>query len=148
MSAPVEVCAAVVVDGDRLLVARRARPAELAGLWEFPGGKLESGESPAQCLEREMIEELALPIVVGEAIGASTQAAERRGGRERPALRLTAYAAHLRPGPVREPRLVDGTHDRVAWVSAAELRDLRLAPLDVPLQDAAMALLAPSRQDR
>lgn len=128
MSVPVEVCAAVVRRGGRLLVARRARPASLAGSWEFPGGKLEPGESPAECLARELREELAFDVTVGEFLGASSSEAEEG----RPALRLSAYAA--RPnGGATEPELIDGTHDRVAWVTAEELRALDLAPLDVPL---------------
>lgn len=128
---PIEVCAAVVIDKEgRILVARRTRPADVAGLWEFPGGKLEADETPEACLVREFQEELGYAIVVGERLGAST----RESG-ETP-LRLTAFAA--RPaGHGAEPAPRDGTHDQVRWVLHAELTRMaeagELAPLDVPL---------------
>ncbi|MEM9380545.1 MAG: NUDIX domain-containing protein, partial [Planctomycetota bacterium] len=134
--AVIEVCAAVVVRGSTVLVARRARPAELAGKWEFPGGKLERGETPAACLARELREELAydVEVVAGEELGSSTRNPEE--GAE-PDLRLTAYAAR----PLRasdDPTPVDGTHDLVRWVDAEGLRALDLAPLDVPLVEGAL----------
>ncbi|QDV07174.1 CTP pyrophosphohydrolase [Planctomycetes bacterium Poly30] len=128
---PIEVCAAVVISRDgKILIARRTRPADVAGKWEFPGGKLEENESAAVCLVREFQEELGYAIVVGERLGSSM----REGG-EVP-LRLTAFAA--RPADesaVAVPR--DGTHDEVRWVSRDELGSMaergELAPLDVPL---------------
>lgn len=132
----IEVCAAVVRRADgRVLVARRTRPAALAGLWEFPGGKLEDGEDGATCLRREIAEELDLSIEVGAALGASEQGPEAGA-----ALRLVAYAARPEAG-AGAPRLVDGTHDSLRWVDADELRALDLAPLDVPLVAPALRFL-------
>lgn len=128
---PLEVCAAVVRSkGGTFLIAKRTRPADVAGLWEFPGGKLEEGESPAECLVREFQEELGYGIVVGERVGAST-----RDKGEIP-LRLTAYmAAPSEASAAPAPR--DGTHDAVRWVTREELVAMakrgELAPLDVPL---------------
>jgi len=133
----IEVAAAVILRGDRVLVARRARPASLAGKWEFPGGKLEPGETGAEALEREIVEELDLRVEVGQSLGSSHRVPPGEGG---PDLRLTAYAAR----PVEsdgEPRLVDGTHDDLRWVTASELMTLDLAPLDVPLVEGATAFL-------
>jgi len=62
LSPLVLVVAAVVVRGDRVLLARRPPGKHLAGSWEFPGGKVEAGESPADALAREVREELALEI--------------------------------------------------------------------------------------
>ena len=127
---PVEVCAAVILREDgKIMIARRTRPADLAGLWEFPGGKLEKDETAADCLTRELDEELGLGIIVGDRLGAST--------RDLPApLRLTAFAAKLQR-PDAEAALKDGTHDEVRWVSHPELVAMaeagQLAPLDVPL---------------
>ena len=58
----IEVAAAVIQRRDRVLVARRARPASLAGKWEFPGGKLEPGETGQEALGREIVEELDLRV--------------------------------------------------------------------------------------
>ena len=61
------VGAAIVHDG-RLLAARRSAPADLAGGWELPGGKVEPGESEADALVRECREELGVAVVVGERV--------------------------------------------------------------------------------
>lgn len=60
-----EVGAGIVWDGSRVLIARRQDHDHQGGLWEFPGGKRNAGESVAQCLRREMLEEIALDVEVG-----------------------------------------------------------------------------------
>ena len=59
------VVAGALISGSSLLVAQRARPPELAGLWELPGGKVAAGESEAAALARELHEELGVEVVVG-----------------------------------------------------------------------------------
>lgn len=61
---PLLVSAAVIPDGDRLLLAQRRPDDHLGGLWEFPGGKIRPGESPEEALTREIAEELGVRIVV------------------------------------------------------------------------------------
>ena len=61
---PLLVTAAIIEQDGRFLVTRRPDHARHGGLWEFPGGKLEGGESPAQALRRELLEELDLPVRV------------------------------------------------------------------------------------
>lgn len=63
------VCAAILREGDTVLLARRPAEGLLGGLWEFPGGKRETGESLEECLKREIREELGIGITVGEEIG-------------------------------------------------------------------------------
>jgi len=63
---PLLVTAAVIFDGDKVLITRRPDGSRHAGLWEFPGGKLESGESPEEALRREISEELNAEIEVVE----------------------------------------------------------------------------------
>ena len=60
-------CAIIEKDG-KILIARRAEGQKLAGKWEFPGGKVEDGESPEECLKRELEEEFGIPTEVGEFI--------------------------------------------------------------------------------
>jgi len=101
------VGAAVVRDG-RVLAARRTRPAAAAGRWEFPGGKVEAGESPEDALVREVAEELGVTVAVtgwlaGEAPIGSTHV-------------LTVALAQLGSG---DPEPVE--HDEVRWLAAAEL---------------------------
>jgi 8-oxo-dGTP diphosphatase len=61
----IRVVAAVITQGDRVLVCRRNADREAGGLWEFPGGKIEAGESPRTALVREILEELGVGIRVG-----------------------------------------------------------------------------------
>jgi len=61
---PVEVAAGLVFRDGKLLITRRSAGAHLAGLWEFPGGKRESGETFEQCLHRELREELGIEVQV------------------------------------------------------------------------------------
>lgn len=63
------VVAGAVIDGDKLLIAQRAKPAELAGQWELPGGKVADGESEPQALVRELREELGIEVEVGARLG-------------------------------------------------------------------------------
>ncbi|MBN2450709.1 MAG: NUDIX domain-containing protein [Lentisphaeria bacterium] len=65
----VEVCAAVVRRGDRVLLATRPGGSHLAGKWEFPGGKVAEGETLEECIRRELLEELGLGILRAEHLG-------------------------------------------------------------------------------
>lgn len=71
----IAVVAGVLFREGRLMLCRRPEGKELAGKWEFPGGKLEEGESPEQALERELREELAIDVRVGRVIRCSARAA-------------------------------------------------------------------------
>jgi 8-oxo-dGTP diphosphatase len=62
----IQVCAALIMRGERILVAKRKSQLQQGDLWEFPGGKLEAGESPQQCLARELMEELGIRAGIGE----------------------------------------------------------------------------------
>lgn len=65
----IEVAAALIRDAHgRYLITQRRRGSHLAGLWEFPGGKLERDETPAACLRRELTEELSATFTVGDLV--------------------------------------------------------------------------------
>lgn len=113
-TAPDETALRIVVGGallheGRVLAARRSAPPEFAGRWEFPGGKAEPGETPAQALVRELREEL----------GVETRALERVPGAwpVRADLELHIWTAELLAG-TPEP-LQD--HSELRWLTAAEL---------------------------
>lgn len=133
------VTAALIVRAGRVLLARRVRPPELRGLWEFPGGKVERGEAPRAALARELVEELDVVVRVGDFVARSVDSARAR------ALVLDAYLCLALRGEPR-PLPGDGTHDATRWVDGVELADLvregALAPLDVPLADALGPVLA------
>ena len=65
---PQIVTAAVIERDGHILIAKRRQGSRFAGKWEFPGGKLEKGETPEQCLKRELQEELEIVTVVGDLI--------------------------------------------------------------------------------
>ena len=113
------VGAAVVRDG-RVLACRRTQPPRLAGLWEFPGGKVEPGEDDATALVRELREELRVEVAVGAQLGADLPIGTTAV--------LRVYVCALVSG---EPALVD--HDEHRWLGADELLDVPWIPVDLPL---------------
>lgn len=72
MSNPIRVVGAVFYDGQRFLACRKIPGKTLEGLWEFPGGKIEPGETPEQALAREIREELNLIAEVGQKVTTTT----------------------------------------------------------------------------
>lgn len=127
----VAACALIDADG-RVLLAERPPGKTMAGLWEFPGGKVESGERPEQTLIRELKEELG--IAVSEAC-----------------LAPLTFASHTYPDfhllmPLYVCRRWEGTvvaqeSQRLAWVRPNRLRDYHMPPADEPLVAHLIALL-------
>ncbi|TFV55514.1 (deoxy)nucleoside triphosphate pyrophosphohydrolase [Mycobacterium sp. PS03-16] len=111
------VVAGVLIVRSALLVAQRARPPELAGLWELPGGKVTPGESDEAALARELREELGVDVAVGARLGHDVAL--------RPATVLRAYLVTRTGGEVRA---LD--HRALRWVTVAELDTLPWVPAD------------------
>jgi 8-oxo-dGTP diphosphatase len=128
------VVGAVLLDGaGRVLGAERAHPEPLAGRWEFPGGKVQPGESEPAALRRECREELGVDIVVNDRLGDEA----RIDAAGQTVLRLwTARIVAGRPEPLE--------HAQLRWLTAAELDGVRWLPADGPLLPAVRALLAPA----
>ena len=126
MSSPLLlVAAAALVDVDgRVLICQRPEGKQLAGLWEFPGGKLEAGESPEACLIRELQEELGITVKAD-------------------CLAPFVFASHGYEGfhllmPLYLCRRWDGRpdakeHKALAWVKPSKLTDYPMPPADAPL---------------
>jgi 8-oxo-dGTP diphosphatase len=74
MKDPIEVAAGLVFCGGKLLITQRPVGRHLAGLWEFPGGKCETGETLPECLQRELLEELGIVVNVRERVMTTTHA--------------------------------------------------------------------------
>ena len=127
----VAACALVDPDG-RVLIAERPAGKTMAGLWEFPGGKVEAGERPEDTLIRELKEELGITV-------------------SEPCLAPLAFASHAYPGfhllmPLYVCRRWEGTvtpqeGQEVAWVKPNRLKDYKMPPADEPLISHLMALL-------
>ncbi|KUJ41926.1 (deoxy)nucleoside triphosphate pyrophosphohydrolase [Streptomyces sp. NPDC093228] len=128
MTQPIVVVGAALVDGGRLLAARRSAPVELAGRWELPGGKVEPGESPEQALVRELREEL----------GVTAEPVERVPGEWalKPGYVLRIWLARLLEG-APEP-LED--HDELRWLTPDEVWDVDWLDQDVAAVDAVLAV--------
>lgn len=130
------VVAAVIVRTDddgirRVLACRRTRPAALAGRWEFPGGKVESGESDDQALHREIAEELDVTVTLRGPLGGELPMIGGLGVWQ-------PYVAELAAG---EPRLID--HDEFRWLAVDDLDSVPWLAADVPVMvDVARLLTA------
>lgn len=126
----IRVVAAVVVDGGRVLSARRRPGRARAGRWELPGGKVEPGETDAQALAREIEEELGLRIEVGAEVAVAEHAYPDL------TVLLVALACRITGGT-----LVLRDHDDVRWLGPDELHEVEWAEGDVALLPAVRALL-------
>jgi 8-oxo-dGTP diphosphatase len=123
-SAPrIVVAAAVIRRGDEYFVTRRQAGVHLEGYWEFPGGKCEAGETLAQCLSREIREELDAEVSVGPEILAVVHEYPDR------IVELRFFDCEL----LGEPRAVLGQQMR--WVARPELKALEFPPADAALLD-------------
>lgn len=137
---PRQIVGAAIVDSlahpTRLLAARRTAPEQFAGMWEFPGGKVETGESDTVALHRELVEELGVTVVLGaELVGPVP------GGwplNERAVMRVwLAEVAAGEPEPLED-------HDLLSWVpltGSDELVNLAWIPADRPIVDALLTVI-------
>ncbi|MFJ9665569.1 (deoxy)nucleoside triphosphate pyrophosphohydrolase [Streptomyces sp. NPDC101219] len=113
----------------RLLAARRSAPADLAGRWELPGGKVEPGESGEAAVVRELREELGIDAEVGQRVPGEWPL--------RPPYKLRVWTARLRPGSPAPAPLQD--HDALRWLAPAEVWDVDWLDQDVPAVRDALA---------
>lgn len=119
------VAAGALVDSDgRVLIAKRPEGRPMAGLWEFPGGKVEAGERPEQTVIRELKEELDVDIT--EACLAPLSFASH--GYEDFHLLMPLFVCRRWQGMVRP---LEG--QEIAWVRPVRLRDYEMPPADIPL---------------
>ena len=116
----IEVCAALIFDGDKVLLTSRPDHQDHAGYWEFPGGKIESGETPAQCLKRELMEELDIEVMVYDTI--------YMDGHEYPDKHLSLRFMRCIIKGDQKPRALE--QQEYAWVKRKELNSYPLLPAD------------------
>ncbi len=130
----VEVVAGLVTDSAGRVLATRCAPHRHGGGWEFPGGKLEAGETPAQAILRELEEELEVQVEAGELL----QTVEW----DYPTfhLRMHCIICRLIAGTIRLHE-----HTDVCWLSADELHSVRWLPADEAVLETLAAYLRKSR---
>lgn len=116
---PIVVAAAVIIRDGRVLLTRRAQGQHLAGMWEFPGGKLEARESPEDALVRECREECGIEVEVNEILDVTHHRYPDKD------VLLLFYRCELRAGEVRHLQVADH-----AWVAPSELDHYPLPPAD------------------
>jgi len=127
------VVAAALIDGDRrVLLQQRASGRAMAGLWEFPGGKVEDGETPEAALVRELAEELGIEVDPGSLAPACFASAALGEAH----MVLLLYICRSWRGV---PRPLDAA--ALQWATTAEMRTLAMPPADEPLIGLLEALL-------
>jgi len=122
MKSPIDVAAAIILKDNKVFAARRRQGLHLAGFWEFPGGKVERGETAQDCLVRELKEELEITVRVQFCVGESVYDYGDK------IIRLLAYQVEYLSGDFK---LSD--HDESTWLSIDKLPTLVWAPADAPL---------------
>lgn len=125
------VVGAAIIDGASVLVARRGPEMSAPDRWEFPGGKVEAGESHAEALRRELGEELGVDVHVGGHVGTGRATTEHGV-----AIVLEVYRATLVAG-----RPTPAEHAELRWARASDLSKLEWADADVPIVPAVVAML-------
>ncbi|MBT3349276.1 8-oxo-dGTP diphosphatase MutT [bacterium] len=118
----IEVTAAIIFKNEKLLIARRADDFEIQNLWEFPGGKIEKGETPEECLARELHEELGIRAEIGEFFAENVHAYPKK------IVRLRAFLVKNFTGEISLSR----EHSEFRWIGLDELDQFTFAPADRP----------------
>jgi len=118
----IQVTAAIIKKGNKVLIAKRKKGMHLGGLWEFPGGKIENGETPEDCLKRELKEEFDINVNIESYLTSNIHQYDRG------TINLMAYNVQYVAG---EFMLSD--HDEIKWVEIKEMENYPFAPADIPI---------------
>ncbi|UEX90309.1 (deoxy)nucleoside triphosphate pyrophosphohydrolase [Staphylococcus ratti] len=124
MKKQIAVVGAVIFDNDKVLCAQRSETMSLPLTWEFPGGKIEHGESDVEALKREIREEMKCDLEVGEKVTTTTFEYDFA------IIQLTTYRCELKS---QLPTLTE--HKAIKWLEKKELKSLDWAPADIPAVD-------------
>jgi len=122
-----QVTAAILINDGLIFIAKRKADDSSGEKWEFPGGTIEDGESPEDCLKREMEEEFEMGVSIGEYLGESIYLYDHGW------IRLLAYRAYWESG-----NIVAKVHEDYQWVSKGELSNYLFAPADIPFVEKLM----------
>ena len=131
-----QVSAGIIICNGKVLIARRNHQKSNTGLWEFPGGKQEDGETMPQCLIREIQEELHLDIRVGDFFMNSIYEYEQ--GK----ICLHAYYAYTDCSDIH----FHSDHDSLIWVLPSQLDKYDFSPADIPIKNALKNIALPKEK--
>ena len=126
----INVVGAILVENGKILCAQRGEGKTLAYLWEFPGGKIETGETPQEALIRELQEELMIEVEVQSEKFEETSYQYNFG-----LVNLTTFICFFKSGT---PQLTE--HIAVEWLAPKELNKLKWAPADIPAVEKLMEM--------
>ena len=129
---PIIVAAGIVIEAGRVLVSRRKKGTHLEAHWEFPGGKVEPGETPQRALQRELMEELGIECEVLAPMEVTFFSYPSKDV-------LLLFFEAARTAGSAEPRALDA--DEVRWVGVDELDGLQFPPADLPVLERVRAEL-------
>jgi len=118
------VSAAIIIRNNKILLGRRSPSINLAGFWEFPGGKQDLGKTIQERLERELFEEISAPSIAGEILHESIFKYD--GG----TINLIGIMTEL-----LDTNFTLSVHDKVEWVQISRLLSYKLAPADIPIAE-------------
>ena len=117
-----EVAAAIIYDSDKVLITRRDLNQKMAGFWEFPGGKVEKGETPQQCIEIELKEELNIKTRAADVIFESEYIYDHG------AFKILAIEVNIISGYIKL-----NVHDKYMWATFKKLKDYKFLPADISI---------------
>ena len=123
----IRVICGIIFKDEKIFLCRRNPSKSLAGYWEFPGGKIESGETEKDALSRELHEELGMKVKVGEYFKTVIHPYDMF------TIELIAYICQF-----QEANYTLTDHDKYEWVDREDLKKWNLAPADIPLANAIM----------
>jgi 8-oxo-dGTP diphosphatase len=123
MIKPIQVVCAIILYKEKVLCAQRSEQMSLPLKWEFPGGKIEQGESPEQCLVREIKEELNIEIHLEKRLASNMH--DYGKGKQ---IELIPFIASFVRGPLQIKE-----HKSVTWEKVGELKKLDWAAADIPI---------------
>ena len=118
-----QIAAGLILYNGKVLIAQRKRGKDLALYWELPGGKLEQGETLEQCLKRELLEEMALPIEVDKFFMQSVY--DYQFG----TFAINAFLAHS----VTDNIPILSAHEQYKWIKPKEMVNYKFPPADIPI---------------
>ncbi|MBS2213709.1 (deoxy)nucleoside triphosphate pyrophosphohydrolase [Carboxylicivirga mesophila] len=120
----IQVTCAIIVDNGRILAALRSRQMSQSWKWEFPGGKIDKGETAEECVIREIKEELNILITVNESLTPTIHSYPDK------TIKLIPFICSITEGTVTAVE-----HEKVSWFSPEELKSLNWADADLPVME-------------